>query len=559
MPSQRTWPLLLAAAVACVAPAAGQSRADRIERTHQVFAEWNRPGSPGCAVGIVRDGKLIFDRGYGRANLDDDIPITSESVFYIASTSKQFTAASIALLALQGKLSLDDEVRKYIPELPAYDNPVTIRQLVHHTSGVRDYLALRSIAGRSFEDFFDMPWAVELIARQEQLNFTPGSEFLYSNSGYLLLAEIVGRVSGKPLPEFGKENFFEPLGMDATHWGGDRHRVVPHRVISYDREDDGSWRRYLKNFHAMGDGNLLTSVEDLVTWDRMFYDTTDAWRPLVQLMHTRGVLNNGDTLNYAFGLFTGEYRDHRTIAHGGAFLGFRTELLRFPEDRFSAIVLCNFGSANPSSYAQRLADIWLFGDAETVAGEAPAPPADDEPRIELPRSAMTSFPGVYRNPESPVGDIVVTLGATDLTLEAAGATFLLAPTAPDRFRSVSGPVTLRVRFETEGDRRLLRVTPPSGDEMVLTGSDLPSYASGEFNGFAGRYYSRELDATYLVSAHDGQLYVTPNTNEETALRPVGKDEFTMAGWTLTFSRADATIDGFALDAGRVRGLRFVRQ
>ena len=254
------------------------------------------------------------------ANLDYDVPLTSQSVFYIASTSKQFAAASIALLALRGRLSLDDDVRRYVPEVPAYGRQVTVRHLLHHTSGVRDYLALRSMAGKSFEDFFDVAWGVDIISRQERLNFEPGSEYLYSNSGYLLLAEIVGRVSGKPLPEFGRENFFEPLGMTATHWGGDRHRVVPDRVISYDAREPDGYRRWVKNFHAMGDGNLLTTVEDLAKWDAIFYDTTDAWRPLVDLMLTRGVLNDGEEIDYALGLMHGEYRDRPTVAHGGAFL-----------------------------------------------------------------------------------------------------------------------------------------------------------------------------------------------------------------------------------------------
>jgi CubicO group peptidase (beta-lactamase class C family) len=546
--------------VAALSPtASAQSRAEKVDRTNQLFAEWSRPDSPGCAVGIIQDGDLIFDQGYGGANLDYDLPINSQSVFYIGSTSKQFAAASIALLALRGDISLDDEVSKYVPEIPTYEHPVTIRQLVHHTSGVRDYLALRSISGKSFEDFFDMAWSVGLIARQEALNFQPGSEFLYSNSGYLLMAEIVHRVTGKPLSVFGNENFFEPLEMTATHWGDDRHRVVRNRVTSYDKRGDGTYRRYLKNFHAMGDGNLLTSLEDLVKWDRMFYDTTEEWNPLVELMHTRGVLNDGDTLDYAFGLFAGEYRGRRTIHHGGAFLGFRTELIRFPDDRFTSIALCNFGSANPNLYAKQLADIWLFGDTAPVTNESPEPDVELDTPIELSRPALARFAGVYQNPESPMGDAIVALAETGLTLEIGGATFQLVPVAQDRFRSEGGPVDLRLQFDTEGDRNILRAGG-GGLELVFEQSDIAPYAPAELESFVGTFYSGELDATFTVSQRGEQLYVNRPGSGEAILRPVAEDEFTATGWTMKFTRGEAgAVDGLVLDAGRVRGLKLVRR
>ena len=540
--------------------ASAQTRDDRVERTRQIFAEWDRLDSPGCSVGVVRDGEVVFEQGYGSANLDYGVPLTSQSVFYMASTSKQFAAASIALLALRGDLSLDDDVAQYIPEFPAYASPITIRHLVHHTSGVRDYLALRSIAGKDFEDFFDMAWAVDMITRQEDLNFAPGSEFLYSNSGYLLLAEIVARVTGQPLAEFGRENFFAPLGMEATHWGDDRHRVVANRVTSYDERDDGTQRRYLKNFHAMGDGNLLSSVEDLIEWDRMFFDTANTWAPLVELMHTPGVLNDGTTLDYAFGLFAGEYRDRRTISHGGAFLGFRTELLRFPDDRFTSIVLCNFGAADPTSYAKQVADIWLFDDVVADASQSPRADEVEAPRIDLPQSAMAALTGAYRNPDVPLGDVIVSLGDGALVLEAAGETFHLVPTAPDTFRSIDGPTPLRILFETDADGRTLRLLLPGDQEILLSEAEpVEQFTPTELGAFVGSFYSGEVDATYVVFERDGQLFVERSGSDESVLRRMSENQFAVGGSTLTFTRdGGGRVDGFSLDAGRVRGLRFVR-
>jgi CubicO group peptidase (beta-lactamase class C family) len=241
------------------------------EKVDKLFAQWDKPDSPGCALGVIKGGKLVYKRGYGSANLDYNAPLTSESVFYIASTSKQFTAASILLLVRRGAISLDDDIRKYFPELPKYEAPITVKHLVHHTSGVRDYLELMGMADRRMDGPFGNEVAVELIARQKGLNFKPGERFLYSNSNYVLMAEIVRRASGKSLREFADENIFRPLGMTNTHFNDDLTAVVKNRVVSYAPISPGRFRQFVKTIEAMGDGNLLTTVEDLAKWDQNFY------------------------------------------------------------------------------------------------------------------------------------------------------------------------------------------------------------------------------------------------------------------------------------------------
>jgi CubicO group peptidase (beta-lactamase class C family) len=241
------------------------------EKVDKLFAQWDKPDSPGCALGVIKGGKLVYKCGYGSANLDYNAPLTSESVFYIASTSKQFTAASILLLVRRGAISLDDDIRKYFPELPKYEAPITVKHLVHHTSGVRDYLELMGMADRRTDGPFGNEVAVELIARQKGLNFKPGEKFLYSNSNYVLMAEIVRRASGKSLREFADENIFRPLGMTNTHFNDDLTAVVKNRVVSYAPISPGRFRQFVKTIEAMGDGNLLTTVEDLAKWDQNFY------------------------------------------------------------------------------------------------------------------------------------------------------------------------------------------------------------------------------------------------------------------------------------------------
>lgn len=381
------------------------NKADALtEKVDAIFAQWDKPDSPGCALGVIKDAKLIYRRGYGSANLDYNVPISSESVFYIASTSKQFTAASILLLARRGTISLDDDIRKYFPEIPKYESPITIRHLIHHTSGIRDYLELMSMAGRSFEDAFDNQDAVEVISRQRGLNFKPGDQHLYSNSNYVLLAEIVRRATGKSLREFAEENLFRPLGMTSTLFNDDRTVIVKNRVVSYGMGTNAKPRYFIKNINAMGDGNLLTTVEDLARWDQNFYDNRVGGSGFSEQMLTRGKLNSGEELSYAFGLSHGEYRGLKTVSHGGGFLGFRTEMVRFPEQKFTVICLCNSGAISPGALANRVADLYLAELLKPTGQSqgrqsAPANQSNPAQRPEPTATSLEEFAGSYYSEE----------------------------------------------------------------------------------------------------------------------------------------------------------------
>ncbi|HKE06166.1 MAG TPA: serine hydrolase domain-containing protein [Blastocatellia bacterium] len=393
------------------------------EKVDKLFAQWDKPDSPGCALGVIKDGQFVYKRGYGSANLDYNAPLTSESVFYIASTSKQFTAASILLLVRRGAISLDDDIRKYFPELPRYEAPITVNHLVHHTSGVRDYLELMGMAGRKMDEPFDNEEAVELIVRQKGLNFKPGERFLYSNSNYVLMAEIVRRASGKSLREFADENIFRPLGMTNTHFNDDRTAVVKNRVVSYAPISPGRFRQFVKTIEAMGDGNLLTTVDDLAKWDQNFYDNKVGGEGFSQQMLTRTKLNNGEEIPYAFGLGNEEYKGLKAVAHGGGFMGFRTEMIRFPEQRFTAICLCNVGTANPGALARQVADIYLADQlkpAGAKSNSAPAAPAPRQP-LTLTAGQLAEYIGAYYSDE---------LDATYRIVIEEGNLFIKARNAP---------------------------------------------------------------------------------------------------------------------------------
>jgi len=439
----------LCGAAAC-SPAAQTAAAN--PAIDSLFAEWDKPDSPGCAVGVIRDGQFVYRHGYGMANLDYDIPNSPETVYYIASDSKQFTAAAIGLLVLDGKLSLDDDIRKYLPEVPDYSKlygvPITVGDLVHHTSGLRDIFTLMGLAGMRLEDVLTDDSSMALIARQKELNFKPGTEYLYSNTGYQFLSLIVERVSGKPLRVFADERIFQPLGMTHTHFHDEPGHIMKDRAMSYVPDSAMGFRiSYLQNFDKTGDGGLYTTVEDLARWDANYYTHQVGGAELQKLIATRGVLANGDTLTYAFGNNVSTYRGLRTVEHGGSLMGYRAEFLRFPDQKFSVIETCNLGSINPGPIARRIAELYL-GDQMGPEEERPAP--EERPTrsaVALSAADLGRLAGNYYSEE---------LGATYRVFVNDGQLVLRRPNTPDTriiaedrstLRAAGGgasiPVTLR--------------------------------------------------------------------------------------------------------------------
>jgi CubicO group peptidase (beta-lactamase class C family) len=351
--------LLMALAAACFLSVAPLPAQDARQQVDALFAEWDVPGSPGCALGVVSNGALTHARGYGVANLEQDIPITPGTVFYMASVSKQFVAASLGLLVLDGRIALDDDVRQLVPELPAYDTPITIEQLLHHVSGLRDYLELMGMAELSLEEAYASDQILELVARQEGLNFPPGDRYLYSNTGYFLIPIIIERVTGQSIREYAAERLFGPLGMHDTHFHDDWRHAIPDRALSYRSSDDGFELSFLEKFDQVGSGGLLSTVEDLARWDANFHEPAVGGQALLDLLRTRGVLADGDTISYAGGLRLGEYNGLAVEQHSGSMMGFRTHVVRFPAERFSVICLCNFGDINPGALARDVAELYL--------------------------------------------------------------------------------------------------------------------------------------------------------------------------------------------------------
>jgi CubicO group peptidase (beta-lactamase class C family) len=421
--------------IAAGALAAADSRVDA------VFQEFDRPGSPGCAVGVYRDGTVSYARGFGEANLDHSIPITPDTVFYVGSVSKQFTAMSVALLAREGKLSLDDPVRKYVPELPDFGKPITIRHFIHHTGGLREKWDLLALSGWRDGDVVTLDDVLDRAAGQKELNFPPGTEHLYNNTGYDLLSVIVHRATGKTLAEYARERIFEPLGMKDTRFVDDRTLVIPRRATGYSPSPGSGVQVDVPNLTTTGSGSLYTTVRDLALWDESFYTGALGGKDLVTLVETPGTLEDGTRLTYAFGLSVDTYHGLRRVEHGGSLVGYRAQITRFPEKHFTVTVLCNLASARPGDLASRVAEIYLGVPAEIAANED-----DPEPPQYTP-TEIASYRGTYESPELGVrwtllGDDALVLNRwrfPDETLE---------PLSRDEFDSTLG--TLRFQRSATG-------------------------------------------------------------------------------------------------------------
>ncbi|MFN7118158.1 MAG: serine hydrolase domain-containing protein [Saprospiraceae bacterium] len=396
--------LLISSVLFCfILPLHAQLSLEQQQAIDAVFSNWNRTDSPGCALAIVQDGQIIYKKGYGMADLEHHIAIQPNTVFYAGSVSKQFVAMSILLLAEAGKLSLDDAVHQYVPELPDYNKVITIRHLLHHTSGLRDYLALIELSGRSYLDYVNKQAALDLIFRQKGLNFNPGEQYAYSNSGYLLLATIVERLSGMSFRQFTQEHIFKPLGMNHSFFNDYLYELVNNRAFSYQRKAQGGFEPLFMRFALVGSGGLYTTVEDLFKWDQNYYHNRlgKQQQSLIDTMLTDGKLNNGASAGYAFALVNGQYRGLATVGHTGSLAGYRAYYVRFPAQRFSIIILGNAAEFTPTTFAYKIADI-LLESHFTEAASALISSALETKQHAFTEQDLQEFPGRYYSEELDV-------------------------------------------------------------------------------------------------------------------------------------------------------------
>ena len=515
---------------------------------NRVFATWTATNSPGCAVGVGRNGTPVFQNGYGMANLELDAPITPASIFHVASVSKQFTAMAVMLLAQDGKLSLDDDIRRHLPEIPDYGHRITIRDLLHHTSGLRDQWDLLAMArGRFEENRITESDVLEIVARQKALNFVPGAEYLYSNTGYTLAGTIVRRVSGKSLREFADERIFRPLGMANTHFHDDYTMVVKGRAAGYARRA-GAWHVSLPNYDTYGATSLFTTVADLLKWQANFARPVVGTEGLLKEMLASAILANGDTTGYGLGVATQFFRGVRLIGHGGADAGYRTWSGGVPEHGLDLVVLCNASTAAPAALMQGVIEVLLADKLQPVA-----PPARASAAFSGEQAGRLA--GVYVHPVTGAPTLLTQRGDT-LVLGRTGP--VLLPLGESRFR-ISGQQS-EAEFTAGGELVIRSLDWPSRQPVPLrrVAAAPARMTRAELAGYAGTYRSDELGAVYQVEAGDSTLILKTRWALDRNVIPAYGDVFT-GPYLLRFTRGrNGRIDGMLMSSGRVRNVRFVR-
>lgn len=519
-----------------------------------IFTEWNKTAVPGCALGIIKEGKLIYTKGYGMANMEYDIPNAANSVFRIGSTSKQFTAACIVLLAEKDKLSLDDNVKSLFPNFPDYAEKITIRHLLNHTSGIRDYLQISYLKGLGDDDYYTDDNVMQWLINQSDLNFAPGEEYLYSNSGYWLLGQIVKKVAGMNMAEFAQKEIFEPLEMDNTHFHNDHTQIVKNRASGYIPDNNENYKISMTTLDMIGDGGIFTTINDIKKWDDAYYESSVLSSAFWSVMTQQGILNNGEVIDYASGLMISKYKGLKTVRHGGAFAGFRAEILRFPDQKLSIAIFANRGDANPSIMADQVADILLKDKFIEEVSKSNKKVKIDVPKVQFQLSQLI---GDYEIQPGLIVRLSIKNDSLNVLQIWNKSTYNIVKVSGNTFQ-ISGNENLSFSFSNlkDGFTQTLKVL--QGDDETIAPRKKELDTSGiKLNDYVGSYYSKELDVRYHFEIEHENLVVSiENTPSSFVCTISDVDQFSMELGLVRFQRKDGQISGFELDSGRVKNLNF---
>lgn len=537
-----------------------KAASDLPDRMDEIFAEWDNPRGPGCAVAIIRDGQVVFKKGYGLADLEWRLPITSSTRLNICSIGKQFTAFAIAYLEAQGRLSLDDDIRKYLPKLPDFQERITVRHLIHHTSGLREIADLVALAGGTPDSSFSREDALRLIRRQTELNFRPGEQYLYCNTGYILLAEIVENVTGQPYQAWMRERVFKPLGMENTFFYYDPAAFVGEFAPCYTLDDRGNYTADpLTPAWYVGAGNVFSTAQDMGKWLANLQTPRVGSVSLIRGLEERGKLNDGSTIDYAFGQVVGAHRGLKTHSHGGGGFSYRSFMLVFSEQRFATIVLANFVHGDPYGKALEIADVCL-------ADDFPVRRTDERPKnrrrpVVVDASIFEEYVGTYQDESGTITR--VEKRGDELYAQTEGQPKVAVfPLSESRFflkeaelevafgRDDQGAVS-RMVVHTEGSEvRCQRVTRQPIQRHVAT--DL-----------AGDYFSDELSTAYRIVVDGDHLAAKHAGNKDIRLTYIEKDTYKGGAWFFSwveFERnGDGDVTGFRVTGHRARNIAFTRR
>ncbi|MGZ3832662.1 MAG: serine hydrolase domain-containing protein [Mucilaginibacter sp.] len=547
--------LLLIACMAICQSFAQTLPAATAKKIDSLFKQWDNTTGPGFAIGIVRNDSLIYAKGYGMANLEYSLPITPETIFHMASVSKQFTAYSIVLLARQGKLNLDDDIRKYLTWFPDLKVKITVRQLLNHTSGIRDQWQLLAIAGTRLDDVITQDQVVKILSKQQALNFPPGNEYSYSNSGFTMLAEIVRSVTGKSLRKFTDSAIFNPLGMNNTHFHDDYTEIVPNRSYSYQQTSNGHFANAVLSYSVAGATSLFTNVDDMSKWVINFYDHKAGDQKDIEQLTQKGILNNGKVQDYALGIASDKFNGQIRYSHNGADAGYRTSVSVFPDLKMGFIVFSNLGDANPSEKADQIARIFIKDTSSKKA--APGKKYEIARAVLKDTLSIKKFTGNYVSDDGAHFGYklknkrlywITPDGHANLLIKAEKDTFVMYLQQDVKFAFSANAKETKVDEYWPGDHRLL----VKYDTTHKTDKILKAYT--------GTYNCPELDCNYRIILKNHKLVLTNAKYNDTPLTLIGDKQLTNDFWWMNnlmiLRNSKNKITGFEVNSGRIRHLLF---
>ncbi|MDR6967777.1 CubicO group peptidase (beta-lactamase class C family) [Flavobacterium arsenatis] len=526
------------------------------DRVDELFAIWDTPSTPGASVAVIKNGSIIYKKGYGMSNLEYDIKNDPTTVFHVASISKQFTVFSILLLQKEGKLSLDDDIRKYIPEVPDFGKTITLRHLATHTSGLRDQWSLVSMAGWQADDLITTEQILKMVSKQKELNFNPGDELVYCNTGFTLLAEVVARVSGKTFAQFTEENIFKPLKMSHTLFYDNHEKIVKNRAYSYST-DEGGYKKLILNYETVGATSLFTTAEDLSLWAMNFEALKVGDSTIIETMNTPTALSNGHRPGGAMGQFIGQYKGLNEIQHGGADAGFRSFLTRFPDEHFAVVVLSNTAEFNSGSIAHKIVDIYLADKIKEEKKEEVQPKTMEESgsEIAIDKQVLESYVGNYELNQGFILNVSHTEGKLFVqpTLQPQFALRALT-TAEFKIDNVDATMT----FVPDAEGRINSITFKQGGN-VMNAPRVKAFDASTVNlkDFTGNYYSEELSTQYALVLKEGKLFAQHYRLRDFEFTPFKEGFFDNQFGVVEFVRdTNGIIAGFKQSSDRVKNLLF---
>jgi len=553
----RTKTLLIALSL-LIAPGASAQISDiQLQKIDSLFLNWNKPNHPGGAVGIMQNGKTVFSKAYGLASLEYLAPNSTSTIFNIASISKQFTAMGIVILQEQGKLSVDDDIRKHLPELPDFGETITIRHMLHHTSGLRSLHALLALAGWRGDDARTNEDINRFMLKQQDLNFKPGDEYLYCNTGYLLMVNIIEKVTGEDFPKWMKESVFQPLGMINTYVEDNYSRVVSNNATSYYPGENNELDRAIEYWGYVGSGNIHSTTDDMLKWLENFNNPQPSWKAHFNRLQTIDKLNNGRENPYAFGVIIRDYNGIKSIGHGGSIGGFESEIITYPQEKLNIAILTNFSSSSPDQKLDMITKI-IFGnkkDNESIT-------SDPIKTLKLSKKVLSQYEGSYWNNESNYSRKIYLKNDTLRYFRSENRESPIVPIEPNEFQMLGVKSDVKVKFDLRENEPVMSVTIEN-DEPILAKAYFPNDPNKEeLSSYVGEFYSPELETTYIISLENDTLSCHNSRHGDFKMKRI-KQDILEGDWPMLIAKyqrdEEGNINGILVSNGRVRNLWFKKQ